>query len=1107
MKTFEVTQDYNREDFLAFLSDFLPEDYIQEEEQTFYDYTNIEDGYKLGTCDSLDLDVFEFLTKSERDPRVTLTREVVSFMKKYGSNQNALVVFYSNESHNWRLSLITTDYEVVNGKVKPLYSNPRRFSFRLGGECKAHTPQTMLFKKGQICEHTENGKTVTPIEDLKNRFALEVVSKQFFDEYKVFYEDFVQYITGNRYIKVGGKYERKPVSKENTKIFNQFKKLANDDYELACKYVRDYIKKFMGRLVFLQFLQKKGWLGVDQNESWGNGNKNFLLDLFTSSNKKNDFLEKVLEPLFFGMLNTDFDDRKSLFKQREWDIALLDEFRQIPYLNGGLFEDDALDHLEIKFPQEMFSNPSKTDKERTFNDKKDYTKEPYPFTESCGLLDFFARYNFTIDETDPADMEIGVEPEMLGKIFENLLEDNKDKGAFYTPKEIVQYMCRESLIAYLGDNEKIRELVITHNSEFDDSEKKVLIKKLQDVKVCDPAVGSGAFPMGMLNELFACRVALGDNEESAEIKKQIVRENIYGVDIEKGAVDIARLRFWLAIIVDEKEPIPLPNLDYKIMQGNSLLECYNGIDLSHMLEAPAQGEFDYNEEQRTLLKTNMNLYFDDNNHKDKTKKNDIIKSLVYDLASATCGFSKNGKDDLELHEKIWDGTTDFFLWHTWFSDVFNRPNDCNGFDIVIGNPPYIPLQDNKGLLADIYENKNFKVYDRGGDIYSLFYEQGTGLLHSKGILSYITSSQWLRAGYGQKLREYLAVKMNPTLLIDFTGVKVFDATVDPCIILLLKEDNKNKTVATITKPYGKEILPELVKFVNQNASECAFSDGESWIILSKPEQDLKNKIKNNGTPLKSLGINLYRGILTGFNDAFIIPTEKRDEIISKCKTKNEKDMTEELIKPVLRGRDIRKNGYIENGLFQINTHNGVKESNIPRIKIEEYPAVKNHLDSFFEKLSKRSDKGDTPYNLRNCAYLEDFSKPKIIYPETTVRRSEFYYDESGILLDKTCFFMSGNNLKFIQGILTSKVIEWYLERECRLLGKTTIQYSKQWMENIPIPTATIEQEKTIIDLVNKILSEKKDNPQSDASDLELEIDNLVYKLYGLTDEEISIIVS
>jgi hypothetical protein len=410
MKEFDVTKDYNREDFLEFLSDFLPEDYTQEEEQTYFNYINIEEGYKLGTCDSLDLDVFEFRTKSEgnRDPRVTLTREAASFMKNYGSNQNALVIFYSNESHNWRFSLITTDYELVKGKVKPLYSNPKRFSFRLGGECKAHTPQTMLFKKGQICEHTENGKVISAIEDLKNRFALEVVSKQFFDEYKVFYEDFVQYITGNRYVKVGGKYERKPVSKENTKIFNQFKKLANDDYELACKYVRDYIKKLMGRLVFLHFLQKKGWLGVDAKDSWGKGNKNFLLDLFNSSQYKNDFLEKVLEPLFFGMLNTDVAERKMLFNYKKWDTDLLKEFKQIPYLNGGLFEEEALDDIEIKFPQEMFSNPAKADKERTFNDRKDYTKEPYPFTESCGLLDFFARYNFTIDETDPADMEIGV---------------------------------------------------------------------------------------------------------------------------------------------------------------------------------------------------------------------------------------------------------------------------------------------------------------------------------------------------------------------------------------------------------------------------------------------------------------------------------------------------------------------------------------------------------------------------------------------------------------------------------------------------------------------------------------------------------------------------
>ena len=330
MATFDITQDYNRGNFESFLFDFLPDDYAQENDEVYFDFKNIEEGVKLGSCDSLDLDIFEFRTKSNRDPRVTLTKEVVLCMKKYGYKPNALVAFYFGGSHSWRLSLITTDYFIENGKIKTEHSNPRRFSFLLGDGCKRHTPEQMLFEKVKIRERTENGKTLSAVEDLKSRFALEVVGKEFFDEYKVFYEDFVQYITGNRYVKAGGKYERKPVSKENATIFCQFKKIADGDYELACKYVRDYVKKFMGRLVFLQFLQKKGWLGVAKNANWGCGNKNFLLDLFSTSKYQDDFLEKVVEPLFFGMLNTDVDDRETLFKEKGWNLSLLDDNKQMP---------------------------------------------------------------------------------------------------------------------------------------------------------------------------------------------------------------------------------------------------------------------------------------------------------------------------------------------------------------------------------------------------------------------------------------------------------------------------------------------------------------------------------------------------------------------------------------------------------------------------------------------------------------------------------------------------------------------------------------------------------------------------------------------------------
>ena len=820
MRTFDVTYDYNRETFSSFLYDFLPDDFEPKEEEVFFDFKNIERGFKLGTCKSLNLDVFEFKTRPNRDARVTLTREAVTCMKKFG-NPNALVAFYSSKSHNWRFSLITTDYTIEKGKIKTEYSNPKRFSFKLGYEAKAHTPTVMLFNKGKINEHLENGKTVPVLEDLKSRFALEVVSKEFFDEYKVFYEDFVQYITGNRYLPKAK--EKTSIHKENKEIFEQFLKLADGDYDLACKYVRDYIKKMMGRLVFLEYLQKKGWLGVEQNGKWGDGDKNFLLSIFEESNSKDDFLDKVLEPLFFGMLNTPEDVRQLEFKHNRWNIKLLEQFKKVPYLNGGLFEKDELDKLNIVFPKEMFSNPECIDIQRVFAG----VQKKYPYTESCGLLDFFARYNFTIDETDPTDMEIGVEPEMLGKIFENLLEDNKDKGAFYTPKEIVQYMCRESLIAYLGDNEKVRSLVIEHNADFNDLEKSKLIKKLKAVKVCDPAVGSGAFPMGILNELFACRVALGDDKKATEIKKQIVRENIYGVDIEKGAVDIARLRFWLAIIVDEKEPIPLPNLDYKIMQGNSLLESYEGIELSKLCEKVEGDLFDDADDISALIEY-LKVYYD--KHEEKNAIRDAIKASVLDLLKnrGISGKAFNELSKIDLHEN-----NKFFLWHTWFNDVFNRPNNCNGFDIVIGNPPYVESRNScfsetlkdalQHQIETLYSKEERKCFSRGADLLIFFFELSFRLLNSAGINTFITENSWLSTDYGKEFQHYLLNNMDVRGIID-SDYKYFEtADINTVISFIKRKTSITNAVHFFHCHENLEMHPCNTAIPNQNDSTIDFN--------------------------------------------------------------------------------------------------------------------------------------------------------------------------------------------------------------------------------------------------------------------------------------------
>ncbi len=987
MRTFDLSNQYNREDLQNFLSDFLPEDYTTKEEDINFDFTNIEHGIKLGESEELDLDVFEFKIKSKYDPRITITKEVVSFMKDSSYKSNALVAFYNK--NQWRFSLITTDYEKKGNRIVRLYSNPKRHSFLLGKDCKKHTPEKMLFKE-PIHEYTENGNLITKEQDLKNRFALEVVGKEFFDEYKVFYEDFVQYITGNRYIKKNGKWEKTKIHEANNKVFAKFLTIANNSIELAQKYVRDYIKKMMGRLVFLQFLQKKGWLGVENNAKWGTGDRNYIQNLFLNSDYKDDFLEQVLEPLFFGMLNTKEKDRELLFKERHYNLKLITYFKNIPYLNGGLFESDNLDDITIKFPKELFSNPKCIEEERVFAGEK----EDYPYTKYCGLLDFFSRYNFTIDESDPSDTEIGVEPEMLGKIFENLLEDNKDKGAFYTPKEIVQYMCRESLISYLLSDSKIKEenirnFVLNHEVNFDDKEKTYLLDKLKNVKICDPAVGSGAFPIGILNELYMCRITLNDPEYNrVNIKEEIVKDNIYGVDIEKGAVDIARLRFWLAIIVNEKEPLPLPNLDFKIMQGNSLIESYKGTNLSSIVYSSEdkdlfgnqlQKQIDFNFDNKTYLKLKDKLdkyYKTSNQHNKHELSKEINQEIITFLKNNAISY-KNKEILKDLEKLDLHANNEFFLWHTWFNPVFEEKG---GFDIVIGNPPYIQIEYMDNSLKNLYKNEGFDTFEKKGDVYCLFYERGLNLLKKNGLLCYISSNKWMKVGYGESLRELFITKYNPIRLIDL-GANVFkNATVDTNILFVLKNKYQQKTNSCNIQKYSKNIIND----IKQKEESISF-DKSPWAILNPIEQAIKSKIEEYGTPLKDWDISINYGIKTGCNEAFIIDGVTKDRLIK------EDPKSAEIIRPILRGKDIKRYYYNFADIYLINSHNGTKT--IPKINIKEYPAIKKHLDMYYEKIKKRDDKGDTPYNLRSCAYMDDFSKHKIIWAELARTGNSFVYDK------------------------------------------------------------------------------------------------------------------
>ena len=980
---------FNQEAWKAILHNLFRAELIRKQAEKFTADDDNEDGFYLGalnTSDSFRIGLFYFLIKagSVAHKKVGLRNLVKQFVNPtWGEFDAAIVVF--DDKKEWRLSFVCD--------IKDVKTTPKRYTFVFGEHDNFYRTAIERFLTIQNSEPS--------FENIRKAFSVDALSDDFFDTYREYYADFVQYITGKRYVKEGNKWVERELGNPNFQYTTTF---DCDD-----KLVRDYVKKMFGRIVFLYFLQRKGWL---------NGDRQYMHNLFYGSTKKDNFLDGVLEPLFFEVLNTDKQYRTA-------DANALPGSENIPYLNGGLFARDEIDELNCVFPEDYFKK----------------------------LFDFLDSYNFTIDENDVDDAEIGIDPEMLGRIFENLLEDNKDKGAFYTPKEIVNYMCRESLIAYLqnGVPERSHELIrnFVENcdaSQLNAEQNKYLRKKLQDVKICDPAIGSGAFPMGLVNILSRLYIAMKADTDTSKMKRHIIENNIYGVDIEKGAVDIARLRFWLAMIVEEKEPMPLPNLHFKIMQGNSLLESYKGIDLSDLTKlskdlkyGESRGFWDTEDSEREALISSLKSYYKTSDHAKRDHLfNDIINNVRRQLFDKGITLPK----DIDP-----SANTDFFLWHTWFSDVFAN----GGFDIVIGNPPYVLLQNtpmsatDKETLTSIYKVAQYKV-----DLYHLFIERGCNLLTNGGVLIYINPTTFLTNNYTSKLRKFILTEYSLNSVVNIS-TNVFDASVNTGIFTI-SNSNEHKTVSYSngTLENGNLVISEL-----SYCDRSYYNEKNSYIIQplgNNKSLDLISKIENIGCVIKdiasvSFGMQLRnRKIYT-------------EDVIENP---NEKQLTE-FHRPCLTGKDIN--------FFTSKFANRF---------------------CYFNRIAKCGGCWDeTLHNTPIKVLVRQVGSVPVCGIDT-----------NGYAILNSAFMIVPNNYDAfcLMGLINSKVIRYYWNIKFEDKRKTFPKIKGTYLEQIPIPSTSNKDVAYCALAINNAIESG-----DDATELLDRLDYLVYKLYGLSFDEIQVI--
>jgi len=828
-------------------------------------------------------------------------------------------------------------------------------------------------------------------------------------------------------------------------VFAQVEGAIGKTKELKGDELRLYTQTLFNRLMFLRFIERKGWLEFQ-------GRHDYLRALFAAEPiRGKSFYKGRLQPLFFEGLAVEG-------KQESEAIG------HVPFLNGGLFEQSDLDRKVKDLPDQVFAAIIAAD----------------------GL---FYRYNFTVEESTPSDIEVAVDPEMLGKVFEELVTGRHESGSYYTPRPVVSFMCREALKGVLTDKtgakaEAIRSLVDGHEVRgLRETHAREVLKALDDLKAVDPACGSGAYLLGLLHEMVSLYRLLysekltRDARSIYELKLRIVSHNLYGVDIDPFATNIAMLRLWLSLAVEADEPVPLPNLDFKIETGDSLL-APDPQEMPDLFRGLLQAE------ANALV--NMKEQFLTSHGREKEQYRDQIRRTERKLRTA-------------LSEHYGESVVD---WRVQFPEAFSSGE--RGFDVVVANPPYVRqelITALKPSLEQIYP----EVYTGVADLYVYFYARAMQLLRLGGLMAFITPNKFFRAGYGKKLREYLASCSRLHVVVDFADFPIFQAITYPAIIIAqrcpaMRKREQEDVLAYNWKPSDE--LTNIAPTVAAHGVPLPQRDlpPEGWRILDRSVSQVFERLRATGKALaRSVGGPFY-GIKTGCNEVFEIDEETHAALI------DEDPRSDEIIRPWLRGRNVRRWDVEWGGSYLIFARRG--------IEIDRYPAIKRYLSGHRDRLEPRPPNvaaknwaGRKPgtykwYEVQDAIdYWEEFENPKIVYQVIATYQQFAFTAEPFLSNDKT--WIIPQPPAGLIGILNSKLAWFFLDQITPKLQGGAFELRSPYMSQIPIvaPTSDLIAK---VNAIEKRVAEVAGHSEEVMS-LEADIDEIVVRMYGLSKDEVKVV--